>query len=164
MGWGGYGGGGMGWFSPRRRAANVELLEDYTSEIDAAETDDERRQRNGAELQEARRAATERYAAIAELIKREAGVRKHFKHKQIRGLALSAQGKILAPEGITRRQLYVLAHECAHILLHSSPATMRKASHVKELEAEVYAHRAFARFGLEVPENSARWARAYVGN
>jgi hypothetical protein len=114
-------------------------------------------------LQEARRAARDRYQLIAEAMKREAGVRRHYKHKSISGLAWSDSRKILAPDGVTRRQLYVLAHECAHIVLHSSALTWSKPGHVKEHEAETYAHRAFARYGLEVPEKSAQWARAYVG-
>jgi hypothetical protein len=35
---------------------------------------------------------------------------------------------ILAPAGTTRRQLYILAHECGHIALHSAPRTGRKAA------------------------------------
>ncbi|MEQ1649181.1 MAG: hypothetical protein ABL898_11390 [Hyphomicrobiaceae bacterium] len=117
----------------------------------------------GAELKAAREAARERYAAIADAIKREAGIKKHYRHKVIGGLAWTGTGKILAPEGITRRQLYVLAHECGHIVLHSTPASLAKPGHVKEHEAETYAHRAFKRYDLEVPEKSARWARLYVG-
>jgi hypothetical protein len=105
-----------------------------------------------ADLQVARRAAKERYRLIAKALKREAGVRRHYTHKSISGLAWIGSGKILAPHGITRRQLYVLAHECGHIVLHSSAATWNKPGHVKEHEAETYAHRAFERYGLEVPE------------
>lgn len=117
----------------------------------------------GERLQASRAAARDRYATIAVALKAEAGVRRHFHHNIIGGLAFSGLGKILALAGVTRRQLYVLAHECGHILLHSTPETQCKPSHVKEHEAETYAHRAFARYGLEVPEKSAKWARAYVG-
>jgi hypothetical protein len=116
-----------------------------------------------ADLQEARRAAKERYQLIAEALKREASVRRHYTHKSISGLAWIGSRKILAPHGITRRQLYVLAHECGHIVLHSAAATWNKPGHMKEHEAETYAHRAFKRYNLEVPEKSAQWARAYVG-
>lgn len=78
-------------------------------------------------------------------------------------MAWTNEAKILAPEGVTRRQLYVLAHECGHIVLHSSREGQAKPGHVKEHEAETYAHRAFARYGIEVPAKSAQWARAYVG-
>lgn len=117
----------------------------------------------GQRLLAAKRAARQRYEIIAEALKREAGVTRHYTHNFIGGLAWSDQGRILAPQGITRRQLYVLAHECGHVLLHGTPEGMRKPAHVKEHEAEVYAHRAFKRYGLEVPDKSAQWARAYVG-
>ncbi len=115
------------------------------------------------DLHAAKAAARERYTHIAEQLKAEAGIRRHYEFKKIAGLAWTNEGKILAPAGVTRRQLYVLAHECAHIVLHSHPAGHNKPSHVKEHEAETYAHRAFARYDLEVAEKSARWARAYVG-
>jgi len=73
-------------------------------------------------------------------------MRRHYTHKSISGLAWIGSGKILAPHGITRRQLYVLAHECGHIVLHSSAATWNKPGHIKEHEAETYAHRAFERY------------------
>lgn len=115
------------------------------------------------ELQAAKDAARVRYTLVADLLKKEAGVVRHYHHKVIGGLAWLNTGRILAPSGVTRRQLYVLAHECGHILLHRSPEGRAKPSHVKEHEAETYAHRAFARYGLEVPEKSSKWARAYVG-
>lgn len=115
------------------------------------------------ELQAAKQAARERYTVVADLLKKEAGVARHYHHKVIGGLAWLNTGRILAPQGVTRRQLYVLAHECAHIVLHRTPEGRAKPSHVQEHEAETYAHRAFARYGLEVPEKSAKWARAYVG-
>lgn len=114
-------------------------------------------------LSAARLVAKERYRVVAEALKREAGVTKHYKFKTLGGLAFTAQNKILAPEGVTRRQLYVLAHECGHIVLHGSASAQAKPGHVKEHEAEVYAHRAFKRYGLDVPDQSAQWARAYVG-
>jgi len=117
-----------------------------------------------ADHQAARRVARERFQLIAAALKREAGIRRHYTHKSISGLAWIGARKILAPDGITRRQLYVLAHECGHIVLHSSPSTWGKPGHVKEHEAETYAHRAFVRYGLEVPEKSAQWARTYIGH
>jgi hypothetical protein len=51
-----------------------------------------------ADLQEARRAAKERYQLIAVALKREAGVRRHYTHKSISGLAWTDSGKILAPD------------------------------------------------------------------
>src|SRR5262249_61795115 len=87
-----------------------------------------------ADLQAGRRVARERFQLIAAALKREAGIRQHYTHKSISGLAWIGARKILAPDGITRRQLYVLAHECGHIVLHSSPSTCGKPGHVKEHE------------------------------
>jgi hypothetical protein len=70
------------------------------------------------------------------------------------GHAWMDTGHILAPTGTTRRQLYILADECGHIALHSAPRTRSKPRHVKEHEAESYAHRALTAHGLEVPEES----------
>lgn len=131
------------------------------SEVDKRPADN--RRRIGEELHAARRAARERYRLIAAALKAEAGIRRHYIHKEISGLAWSDRQRILAPAGITRRQLYVLAHECAHVVLHGRSETWDKPGHVKEHEAETYAHRAFQRYGLEVPPKSARWARDYVG-
>lgn len=124
------------------------------SRFDQAEADD---------CRPTRLTARDRYLVIAEALKAEAGIKRHHTHKVIGGLAWSGTGRILAPVGVTRRQLYVLAHECGHNILHGTPSGLAKPAHVKEHEAETYAHRAFARYGLEVPEQSARWARAYVG-
>ena len=153
------------WLTPRVESEPYEPPQDDTTQGDVAEieTPGFRGPNPPADLQEARRAAKERYQLIAKALKREAGVRRHYTHKSISGLAWIGSGKILAPDGITRRQLYVLAHECGHIVLHSSAAAWNKPGHIKEHEAETYAHRAFERYGLEVPEKSAQWARAYVG-
>jgi hypothetical protein len=114
------------------------------------------------ELKVKRQKARDRYAVIAGRLKAAAGVREHIEHKKISGRAWMATGRILAPTGITRRQLYVLAHECGHIVLHSTRRRWNKPNHVIEHEAEVFAHRALRRYGLEVPEKSANWARGYV--
>jgi hypothetical protein len=78
------------------------------------------------------------------------------------GRASLATGHILAPEGVTRQQLYVVAHECAHIALHSDPKRRRRPRHIEEHEAESYAHRALTARGIEVPGASTHWARGYV--
>jgi hypothetical protein len=153
------------WLTPRVESEPYDPPQDDSPQGDVAEIEASsfRGPKPPADLQEARRAAKERYQLIAETMKREAGVLRHYTHKSISGLAWIGSGKILAPNGITRRQLYVLAHECGHIVLHSSPRTWNKPGHIKEHEAETYAHRAFERYGLEVPEKSAQWARAFVG-
>jgi hypothetical protein len=85
--------------------------------------------------------ARDRYIEIAAALKAEAGVRQHTEHKKMNGQAWMDTGHILAPAGTTRRQLYILAHECGHIALHSTPRTGSKPRHVKEHEAESYAFR-----------------------
>ncbi len=117
---------------------------------------------SGAHLQPKRQKARDRYLAIAGRLKAATGITAHMEHKKISGLAWLGTGRILAPPGITRRQLYVLAHECGHIVLHSKGAKWKKPNHVVEHEAEVFAHRALRRYGLEVPEKSTMWARGYV--
>jgi len=153
------------WLTPPVESEPYDPPQDDPPEGDVAEDQAPgfRGPKPPADLQEARRAAKERYQLIAEALKREADVRRHYTHKNISGLAWIGSRNILAPHGITRRQLYVLAHECGHIVLHSSAATWNKPGHIKEHEAETYAHRAFKRYGLEVPEKSAQWARTYVG-
>jgi len=116
----------------------------------------------GATPQDAQSKARDHYLMVAAALKAEAGVREHIQHKKISGMAWFSAGRILAPAGITRRQLYVLAHECGHIVLHSAQDAWTKPNHIKEHEAETYAHRAFKAYGLAVPEKSAWWARAYV--
>lgn len=113
-------------------------------------------------LQESRLRAREWYEVVAAALKDEARIVEHIEHKKISGLAWTGTGRILGPAGVTKRQLYVLAHECGHIVLHSNPPGRLKPSHVMEHEAETYAHRAFNRYGLEVPDKSAEWARGYV--
>lgn len=150
-----------------RKSSNEDLSKRFVawSDSDSATGEEAPRQapERPSDLQAAREAARQRYAAIAAALKAEAGVTRHYEHKVLGGLAWSAEGKILAPEGVTRRQLYVLAHECGHVVLHGTPDTWTKPGHVKEHEAEVYAHRSFKRYGIEVPAKSAHWARAYVG-
>ena len=105
----------------------------------------------------------DRYAEIAAALKADAGVTEHIAHKKMSGRASLATGHNLAPAGVTRQQLYVVAHECAHIALHSAPKRRRRPRHIEEHEAESYAHRALTAHGLEVPVASTHWALGYVG-
>ena len=57
-----------------------------------------------ANLLTARRAASIRYAEIAELLKREVGVRRHYPQKSISGVAWPGLSIIVAPEGISVAQ------------------------------------------------------------
>jgi hypothetical protein len=113
------------------------------------------------DLQAARKASTERFLAIAAAIKAEAGVRDHKFTSGLHGHAFSSYGYIHAPEGRTRKQLYILAHECAHVAPNHSGKT--KPEHVKEMEAEKWAHQALRRHGVAVPRAMTVRAKDYVG-
>jgi hypothetical protein len=89
---------------------------------------------------------------IAEALKGEAGVTHHIIRKSLSGCAY--WGRIEVPEGKTRCQLYILAHECAHIVLgHIGKA--RKPRHLEEVEAERWAHEALRRYGVAVSFDSS---------
>ncbi|HEX5999394.1 MAG TPA: hypothetical protein VFZ16_08345 [Hyphomicrobiaceae bacterium] len=104
--------------------------------------------------------------AIAEAMKREAGVTEHWVHQDkedLSGLAYIGTGRILSPQGRRIVELYTLAHECGHIFLHNAGEGYWLPGHVKELEAESYAHQAFRVHGMRVPRRIADWGREYVG-
>jgi hypothetical protein len=61
-----------------------------------------------------------------------------------------------------RRQLYVLAHECAHILLHNDSRAKGKPTYLIEIECEWWAHAALRRHGVVVPELETRIAVGYI--
>jgi len=112
------------------------------------------------DLQQARAKAVTRLLAIAEALKAEAGVTSHHVRKGLSGRAWPSFGLIQAPEGKTRKQLYILAHECAHVVLHKNPG--RKPSYVREHEAEMWAHAALRRHGVAVPKEMTKRAKRYV--
>ena len=98
-------------------------------------------------------------------MKREAGVTEHTVHKEdFGGLAYIGTGRIYSPEGRKIVQLYTLAHECGHIFLHNSGPGYSLPSHVKEFEAESYAHQAFREHGMTVPRRLSKWGRNYVAS
>jgi len=115
---------------------------------------------SAAELQAARRAATTRFLAIAEAIKAEAGVVGHKVKNGLSGYAWGTRGYINAPEGRTRKQLYILAHECGHVAL--GHGDKRRPRHVEEMEAEEWAHKALRRHGVAVPRQMSQRAKRYV--
>jgi len=74
-------------------------------------------------------------------MKKEAGVTAHTVHNEdFVELACIGTGRIYSPEGRKIVQLYTLAHECKHIFLHNSGPGYTFPGHVKEFEAESYAH------------------------
>jgi hypothetical protein len=118
---------------------------------------------------------TERYLAIAEKMKQEAGVWRHHPNpnpdpkipRRAKGSANNL-GEIWAPKERTLPQLYYVAHEAGHVAhpAHYYPSSVgpwaRPALHVIEYEAEQWAHAAFDRHGLKVPDEVSMEARKCV--
>src|SRR5499427_9727019 len=103
--------------------------------------------------------------SIADAMKKEAGVTAHTVHKEdFGGLAYIGTGGIYSLEGRKIVQLYTLAHECGHIFLHNSGPGYTLPGHVKEFEAESYAHQAFREHGMTVPRRLSSWGRKYVAS
>ena len=103
--------------------------------------------------------------SIADAMKKEAGVTAHTVHKEdFGGLAYIGTGRIYSPEGRKIVQLYTLAHECGHIFLHNSSPGYAFPGHIKEFEAESYAHQAFRERGMTVPRRLSSWGRKYVAS
>jgi hypothetical protein len=115
--------------------------------------------RSASELQAARQAATKRFLDIASALKAEAGVIGHKVTRGLSGRAWSNFEYINAPEGRTRKQLYILAHECGHVALNHG---RNKPAHVKEMDAEKWAHDALRRHGVSVPRSMTKRAKQYV--
>jgi hypothetical protein len=98
-------------------------------------------------------------------MKREAGVTGHEVNKEdFAGLAYLGTGQIKSPEGRKILQLSTLAHECGHIFLHSCEPGYSLPGHVKEMEAESYAHQSFREHGMTMPRHLTQWGRTYVGS
>jgi hypothetical protein len=102
---------------------------------------------------------------IADAMKEEAGVTAHTVNtKNLDGLAHFDTGEILSAAGRNMRELHIVAHECGHIFLHSIGGDgFRLPTHVKEMEAESYAHQAFRHHGMTLPRRRSDWGRRYVG-
>lgn len=112
---------------------------------------------DGKDLRELQEKAELRYLGIADDIKRLAGVNVHIVCTTLTGRT-NALGAIFAPAGRTRRQLYVLAHECAHTSLgHHPPFTYKD-----ELAATGWAHKALRMYNIKVSKASTTYARRRV--
>jgi hypothetical protein len=119
----------------------------------------------GAEIRAKIAANRTKRLRIADAMKEEAGVTEHTVHKEdFGGLAYIGTGRIYSPEGRKIVQLYTVAHECGHIFLHNSGPGYTLPGHVKEFEAESYAHQAFREHGMTLPRKLSKWGRTYVGS
>lgn len=114
------------------------------------------------DLRAAREASVVRFLAIAEALKAEAGVQKHTVRKSLSGYAWPKKHEIVAPEGRTRKQLYILAHECAHVILGHIYG--KKPRHLEEVEAEEWAHAALRRHGVPVPRSMTLRSKWHIQN
>ena len=103
--------------------------------------------RHAIAIAAARIEAKERYLGIAEAIKAEAGVRLHSVCDTLSSCCWAGIRAIEAPEGRTRRQLYVLAKACARVALHSAGRDSNVPKDVLEREIAQWAQEALRRHG-----------------
>jgi len=113
-----------------------------------------------AAMKEGRKKMARRCQQAAKAMMDEAGVTKCFYHQNgLKGRAHINSRTIRVPEPTTRRRLYIIAHECAHVVLRHINT---KSRHREEYEAERYAHHAMRRHGIPVPKKSTVAAKKYV--
>jgi hypothetical protein len=126
-------------------------------------------QPTAANFQAARRAAAERYAQLGCDLLATVGldqpttVRKTLSGRA--GRRRDGSISLACPwPTTTRRRLYIAAHEVAHIVLHYrvDGTRIRQLQHVKEYEAEQWAHRWLREHGVAVPRKETDRARRYV--
>ncbi len=97
--------------------------------------------------------------AIAEAMKKEAGVTDHeINREDLRGLAYIGTGRILSPEGQNMCQLYTVAHECGHIFLHSDWPGVDLPPHVMEWRQRAMLTKPFASTVWLCPDGSRTMA------
>jgi hypothetical protein len=113
---------------------------------------------DGEALQRAKREAAKRFYEIG-MNSLPAGWTFAFR-KSLTGLCWTDKKHIDAPRPVTRKSLYIWLHECAHAHLHGP--RNRKPSHVKEYEAEVWAHGVMRAHGIPVPRKMTEHARRNV--
>ncbi|WP_112593099.1 hypothetical protein [Brucella tritici] len=112
----------------------------------------------GLELQAARRAAADRFYQIGMSYVPE-GYTVKFR-KSLSGVHRGWLRQIEAPRPVTRKSLYIFLHECAHAHLHCGGPKL--PVHVKELQAEKWAHSKMREHGIPVPRTMTDRAKAYV--
>ena len=149
----------------RKRGVLHPNAEPPANIADAPPTTPSGKHNKGAEIRAKIATNRAKRLAIADAMKREAGVAGHNVHKEdFGGLAYIGTGRIYSPEGRKIVQLYTLAHECGHIFLHNSGPGYWMPGHVKEFEAECYTHQAFCEHGMTVPRKLSKWGRNYVAS
>ncbi|PWT80382.1 MAG: hypothetical protein C5B58_11810 [Acidobacteria bacterium] len=107
---------------------------------------------SGPELQPARKAAAERFEAVAMLYVPVGYTIKY--RKSLSGRHWGQRKLIEAPRPVTRKSLYIFLHECAHAALGHGREYRNKNStprHVEEMQAEQWAHARMREHGISVP-------------
>lgn len=112
---------------------------------------------SGADLQAARKAAAERFTAIAMQYVPE-GYTVEYR-KSLSGRHFGKRMLIQAPRPVTRKSLYIFLHECAHAHLHRN---CKPPVHVMEMQAEKWAHDKMREHGVAVPRSMTLRAKRYV--
>ena len=111
-------------------------------------------------MRDGRKKMATRCQEVAQAIIREAGVvTVQFHNRGLYGRARIKENAIYAPSPSTRRRLYIVAHECGHVVLKHDGS---KPRHREEYEAERYAHVAMRQHGISVPKKSTVPAKKYV--
>jgi hypothetical protein len=113
--------------------------------------------RTGADLQAARKAAAERFQAIAMQYVPD-GYTVEYR-KSLSGRHYGKRKLIQAPRPVTRKSLYVFLHECADAHLHRD---RKPKAHVREMEAERWAQEKMREHGIPVPRDMTKRAKQYV--
>jgi hypothetical protein len=113
--------------------------------------------RLAADLQAARRAAAEKFEAIA-LAHVPRGWR--VQYRKCRGYCYPESKLIVAPRPCTRKSLYRFLHECGHA--HQHGVFGRKPRHVEEMEAEKWARAAMHAAGVPIPRSMIQRGNQYV--
>lgn len=110
------------------------------------------------DLQAARKEAAERFYTIGMSCLPTGWT--HAFRKSLSGRSFPKRRHIDGPKPVTRKSLYIWLHECAHAHLHGP--TCQKPKHVREVEAEQWAHREMREHGIAVPRAMTTRAKAHV--
>ncbi|WP_449411128.1 hypothetical protein [Methylobacterium komagatae] len=110
------------------------------------------------DLQQARQESADRLLGIGMAHVPE-GYEVKFR-RSLTGRHYAASKRIEAPRPVTRKSLYIFLHECAHAHLHSDGK--KRPCHVKEMEAEQWAHAKMREHGVPVPKAMTERAKQYV--
>lgn len=81
--------------------------------------------------------------------------------KSLSGRHYGVRKLIKAPKPVTADALYIFLHECAHAYLHTGSGKNTRP-HVREFEAEMWAHAKMEENGIPVPEKMTTGAKRYV--